>query len=457
MHRIDVHRLADEATWNRFHTTVLVWCFVIIVFDGYDLAVGGIALPNIMKDMAVDATQAGFMLSSALFGMMFGAMGLGWVADRYGRRVGLSLSVLFFSVFTAAAGFTSDPVTFSVMRFLAGLGIGGAIPAAAAQITEYSPKKVRGMIFTVMTCGYAVGSILAAVLGKTLIDAYGWQTVFIAAGLPVLLIPFIMKYMPESLPFLIKHRDDAHLREVVGKIRPGLKLGPQEEFLVPDEDKAAGAPVARLFQEGRGFSTAMFWIAYITCLFMLYALSSWLVKLMAMAGYSLGSALNFLLAFNSGAIVGAIGGGWLSDKLNIKWVLFCGFLTAAVSLTALGYGVQPLLLVVAVVGASTLGTQILAYAYTAQFYPAAIRSTGVGFASGIGRFGAIAGPIGIGVLVSLNLSLQQNFMVIAAVGLVGAVAVALINHRRSASTQDQDTTKPVVAVAVAAGAPATRN
>jgi AAHS family benzoate transporter-like MFS transporter len=196
-----------------------------------------------------------------------------------------------------------------------------------------------------------------------------------------------------------------------------------------------------LFQDGRGFSTVMFWIAYIAVLFMLYALTSWLVKLMAMAGYSLGSALNFLLAFNIGAIVGAIGGGWLSDKLNIKWVLVAFYLTGAVSLTALGYGVQPLFLVVAVVGASTLGTLILAYAYTAQFYPTAIRSTGVGFASGLGRLGAIAAPIGIGVLVSWNLPLQQNFMVIAAAGLVGAIAIAFINPSRSASAHNYDATK----------------
>jgi AAHS family benzoate transporter-like MFS transporter len=438
-HRIDVQKLAEEATWNRFHTTVLLWCFVILVFDGYDLAVGGVALPSIMKDMGVDATKAGFMLSSALFGMMFGAIGLGWVADRYGRRIGLAASVLFFSVFTAAAGFTSDPVTFGIMRFLAGIGIGGAIPAVVPQMTEYSPKKIRGMIFTIMTCGYAVGSILAAVLGKTLIDAYGWQAVFIAACLPALLIPFIMMYMPESLPFLISRKDDTHLRVIVGKIQPGLKLGSHDEFLVPDKDKAA--QVAMLFQDGRGFSTVMFWIAYIAVLFMLYALTSWLVKLMAMAGYSLGSALNFLLAFNIGAIVGAIGGGWLSDKLNIKWVLVAFYLTGAVSLTALGYGVQPLFLVVAVVGASTLGTLILAYAYTAQFYPTAIRSTGVGFASGLGRLGAIAAPIGIGVLVSWNLPLQQNFMVIAAAGLVGAIAIAFINPSRSASAHYYDATK----------------
>ena len=445
MHRIDVHKLADEARFNRFHWSVLIWCFVILVLDGYDLAVAGTALPSIMKEMGVEATTAGFMAGSALFGMMFGAIILGTLADKIGRRWAISICVFFFSVFTAAAGFTSDPVTFSVMRFLAGLGIGGAIPNVAAQMTEYAPKKVRGVMVTLMCCGYAVGSILAALLGKGFIETYGWQSVFIAAGVPVVIIPFILKYMPESLPYLIKQHDDTKLREVVRRIRPDIRLEAHEEFMVPAEDKADGPTVGRLFMDGRGFSTVMFWLAYVNCLFMLYALSSWLVKLMAMAGYSLGSALNFLLAYNVGAIVGAVGGGWLADRFDIKWVSVAFFAIAAVSLTLLGYGAQPLFLVVGVVGASTLGTQILLYAYAGQFYPTSIRSTGLGFASGVGRIGAIMAPIVIGLLVAMKLPLLQNFLAIAVAAVLGGLAVALINQRLSASAHQID------AVAEAAG------
>jgi AAHS family benzoate transporter-like MFS transporter len=187
-------------------------------------------------------------------------------------------------------------------------------------------------------------------------------------------------------------------------------------------------------------SSAMFWVSYLTCLFMLYALGTWLVKLMALAGYSLGSALNFLLAYNAGAIVGAVGGGWLADRFNIKWVTFSFFVVAALSLTLLGVGAQPLFLVVAVVGASTLGTQILLYAYAGQFYPTSIRSTRIGFASGVGRIGAILAPILIGVLVSMKLPLVQNFLAIATAAVLGAIAVAFINHGRSASTHDIDAT-----------------
>ncbi|MEM5433003.1 MFS transporter [Cupriavidus oxalaticus] len=433
MHRVDVYKLAEEARFNRFHATVLIWCFMIVMLDGYDLAVAGAALPSIMKAMGVDATTAGFMASSALFGMMFGAIVLGALADRLGRRWTISICVFLFSAFTAAAGFTSDPLAFSVMRFFAGLGIGGAIPNLAAQMTEYSPRKVRGVVVTLACCGYAVGSMLAALLGKQFIEAYGWQFVFLAAGAPVLLIPFILKYMPESLPFLVKQHDDTQLRQIVSRIQPGFRMKAGEAFQALAGDKAQEPAVSQLFRDGRGLSTAMLWVAFFMGLFMMYALNTWLVKLMELAGYSLGSALNFLLVYNAGAIVGAVGGGWLADKFNIKLVLFIFYAMSVASLAMLGYGVQPLILVVAVVGASTLGTQILCYAYAGQFYPTPIRSTGIGFASGVGRAGAIVAPIALGVLVSVRLPLEHNFLAIAAAGALGAVAIALVNHRVSAS------------------------
>ncbi|HUD90734.1 MFS transporter, partial [Sphingobium sp.] len=156
-----------------------------------------------------------------------------------------------------------------------------------------------------------------------------------------------------------------------------------------------------------------------------------------MSGYSLGSALNFVLVFNIGAVCGAIFGGWLGDKFNIKHVLVAFYATGAVSLTLMGYtkATELLFLLVFVVGASTLGTQLLAYAYAGEFYPGSIRSTGVGFASGIGRLGAIVAPVLIGMLVAMKLPLEQNFVAIGIAGVIGTIAVVMVDHRRSASVQ----------------------
>jgi len=442
MRQIDVHKLSDQARFNGFHGGILLWCALIIICDGYDLAVAGIALPFIMKDMGVTAQNAGFMVSSALFGMMFGAIFLGTIADKIGRRKAIAICLALFSIFTAAAGLSHDPYTFSAMRFLAGLGIGGVMPNVVAQMTEYSPKRIRATMVTLMFSGYAVGGMLAALLGKGLIESYGWSSVFLAAGLPVVLLPFILKTMPESMPFLIKQNRLDELKKIVARMEPNYQPGASDRFAVPAEDKAEGAPISKLFQDGRGFSTVMFWIAFFMCLFMVYALSSWLTKLMAGAGYSLGSALTFVLVLNFGAVIGAVGGGWLADRFHIKYVLVGMYALAAVSITLLGYKVPTgvLFLLVGLAGASTIGTQIVTYAYAGQFYPMAVRSTGIGWASGVGRSGAILAPIVIGTLVGMALPLEQNFMAIAVPAVIATIAVLLIKHNRSAAVHQEQAT-----------------
>lgn len=435
MAKIDVHEIADHAKFNGFHGMVLFWCAIIIIFDGYDLAVAGIALPSIMKEMGVTPATAGYMVSSALFGMMFGAMFLGTIADKIGRRWAIVICIVLFSVFTAAAGMTHDPVTFSITRFLAGLGIGGVMPNVVAQMTEYSPRKMRSTLVTLMFSGYSVGGMLAAVLGKGLIETYGWSYVFYAAAIPVLIVPFVLLSLPESMAFLLKKGRIDELKKIIQRLEPSYTPAASDSFELPSTQKVEGAPIGKLFLDGRGLSTVMFWIAFFMCLFMVYALSSWLTKLMAQAGYSLGSALTFVLVLNFGAMIGAIGGGWLADRFSIKKVVMCFFALAAVSITALGYkmSTEMLYLMVGLAGASTIGTQILIYAYVGQYYPMTIRSTGIGFASGVGRSGAILAPIVIGTLVGMALPLEQNFMAISIPAVIALIAIGLVNQKRSAS------------------------
>jgi len=437
MSALNVFTLAGESKFNRFHGLILFWCVLILIIDGYDLAVVGAALPAIMVDMQIDATSAGVMAGSALFGTMLGAIFLGTLADRIGRPKMIAICVALFSLFTAAAGFTDNPLTFSILRFIAGLGIGGVLPICTAQMGEFSPMKVRTRLVSLVFAGYSVGGILVALTGKQLIESYGWQYVFYVAALPVFLIPFILKTMPDSIGFLLKQGREDELKIIARRLRPELMIKDDTTLvgnphIVAEQDK----PVRSLFQEGRAYSTVMIWLAFITGLFMVYALNSWLTKLMAMAGFSLGSALNFVIVFNLGSIFGALFGGWLSDKFSIKQVLVVFYVVGAVALTLMGYtrSTELLFVVVFIVGGSTLGTQLLAYAYAGDFYPPTIRSTGVGFASGVGRIGAIVAPVLIGALVSMALPLEQNFMAIGLAGLVGAVAVTLINQSRADST-----------------------
>lgn len=443
MQKVNVNQLVDQAEFNKFHGLVLFWCAAVIIFDGYDLAVAGIALPSIMQEMGVDSTKAGFMVSSALVGMMFGNILFGALADKIGRKAVIAICIFIFSVFTAAAGLMKEPVSFSAMRFLAGVGIGGVMPCVIAQMSEYAPLKIRSTLVTMMFSGYSVGGMLAALLGKGLIVSYGWQGVFFAAAFPIVLIPFMWMQMPESLAFLAKKGRHDEMRKILQKLNPTASLPADSELVFNvtggKATNAAGSAVSQIFADGRTFSTFMFWTTCFMCLFMVYALSSWLTKLMASAGYSLGSALTFVLVLNIGAMIGAISGGWLADRFNIKYVLIVMYILAAISITALGHPIPTavLFLAVAVAGGTTIGAQIVTCAYCSQYYPLSCRSTAVGLMLGVGRAGAILAPIVIGVIVGMNLPLEQNFLAIAFPALIAAISIGLVSQKYSNSTLER--------------------
>lgn len=432
MREIDLQAVIDKARFSRLHITIIFWCTLVMVLDGYDLAIVGISLPLIMKSMQVTPAQAGIMASASLLGMMVGSILFGRVADRAGRKPAMILCVAIFSLFSAAAGVTSGPLAFSIARFLGGLGMGGVAPVGTAQMTEFSPRSARSTLVSLMFAGYSVGGVLAAVLGKSLLERYGWQSVYLVAAVPVIFIPAMCKMLPESLSFLMAKGKEYEIKAILCKLVPQHEIQPNDRIVMQKAQDESGGLLGGLFKNGLATSTLMFWIICMTNLFTVYGLSSWLTRLMAAAGYNLGSALIFVLFLNLGAVAGAIGGGRLADRLNIRYVLVGMYLIAAVSIALLGYhastGVRYLL--VAVAGACTIGTQIVVYAYIGQFYTAGVRATGVGWASGVGRLGAAFGPILIGIIVGLKLSLHVNFFVMAIPSVLGAIAVGV--HQSSA-------------------------
>lgn len=436
MRAIDVHQIIDNARFNRFHWTVVALCALLLIFDGYDLFIFGVVLPAIMREWGLTPLQAGALGSYALFGMMFGALAFGTLADKIGRKKGIAICFTLFSAATLVNGFASNPTEFGICRFIAGLGCGGLMPNAVALMSEYAPKRLRSTLVAVMFSGYSLGGMLAAGVGIYMLPAYGWQSMFFAAAVPLLLLPLILWWLPESVGFLVRDGQTAKARGIIDRIDPELSLG-ETDTLHMSDTKARGAGVLELFRDGRTVRTLSLWVAFFCCLLMVYALSSWLPKLMASAGYSLGSSLSFLLVLNFGGMAGAILGGWLGDRLNLGKVMVVFFIAAAVSISLLGFKSAPvvLYLLIFVAGATTIGTQILLYAGTAQFYGLSIRSTGLGWASGIGRNGAILGPLLGGALMGMNLPLQLNFIAFAVPGAIAALAMALFifsSHRHPA-------------------------
>ena len=428
MNQVNISHIIDNAKFNPFHWKVLIWCLTIIIFDGYDLVIYGVALPLLMQHWSLTAVEAGLLASSALFGMMFGAMIFGMISDHLGRKKTIMLCVAIFSGFTFVGAFASGPIEFAILRFIAGLGIGGVMPNVVALMTEYAPKKIRSTLTAIMFSGYAIGGMTSALLGAWLIKDMGWQVMFYIAGIPCLLLPLIWKLLPDSLAFLLKSQHHDQVREILKKLSPDTTIHTDTQ-LVLNESLNIDAPVRALFQHGRTFSTFMFWIAFFMCLLMVYALGSWLPKLMLQAGYSLGASMLFLFALNIGGMVGAIGGGVLSDKFHLKPVITIMFILGAASLILLGFNSPQIVLytLIAIAGAATIGSQILLYTFVAQFYPTTVRSTGMGWASGIGRIGAIIGPVLTGALLTLELPHQMNFLAIAIPGVIAAIAIFLVN------------------------------
>ncbi|UGQ25214.1 aromatic acid/H+ symport family MFS transporter [Acinetobacter calcoaceticus] len=441
--KVNINELIDKASFTSFHWKVLIWCLLIIIFDGYDLVIYGVALPLLMQQWSLTAVEAGLLASAALFGMMFGAMIFGTLSDKLGRKKTILICVTLFSGFTFIGAFAKGPTEFAILRFIAGLGIGGVMPNVVALMTEYAPKKIRSTLVAIMFSGYAIGGMTSALLGAWLVKDMGWQIMFLLAGIPLLLLPLIWKFLPESLAFLVKSNQSEQAKSIVSKIAPQTQVNANTE-LVLNESTTTEAPVRALFQQGRTFSTFMFWIAFFMCLLMVYALGSWLPKLMLQAGYSLGASMLFLFALNIGGMVGAIGGGALADRFHLKPVITIMFIVGSAALILLGINSPQFILysLIAIAGAATIGSQILLYTFVAQFYPTALRSTGMGWASGIGRIGAIIGPVLTGALLTFELPHQMNFLAIAIPGVIAALAIFMVNLKASVAAQTPSTFNP---------------
>lgn len=438
--KVNINELIDKASFTSFHWKVLIWCLLIIIFDGYDLVIYGVALPLLMQQWSLTAVEAGLLASAALFGMMFGAMIFGTLSDKLGRKKTILICVTLFSGFTFIGAFAKGPTEFAILRFIAGLGIGGVMPNVVALMTEYAPKKIRSTLVAIMFSGYAIGGMTSALLGAWLVKDMGWQIMFLLAGIPLLLLPLIWKFLPESLTFLVKSNQSEQAKSIVSKIAPQTQVNANTK-LVLNESTTTEVPVRALFQQGRTFSTFMFWIAFFMCLLMVYALGSWLPKLMLQAGYSLGASMLFLFALNIGGMVGAIGGGALADRFHLKPVITIMFIVGSAALILLGINSPQFILysLIAIAGAATIGSQILLYTFVAQFYPTALRSTGMGWASGIGRIGAIIGPVLTGALLTFELPHQMNFLAIAIPGVIAALAIFMVNLKASVAAQTPST------------------
>jgi len=430
MAKVNTAEVISASKFNRFHLGLAIWGFFIILFDGYDLAVYGTVVPVLIQEWNLTTVEAGAMGSYGLFGMMFGAIFFGILADRIGRKAVILITLIFFSLFTFLCGFTESPTMFSTYRFLAGLGLGGIMPNVIALVTDYAPKSTNIKLVSIMLTSYSVGGILAPLFGIFLMSHFGWESIFWFAGLPLLAIPILLKQLPDGANHLIKRGKKEQLIKILTKVNPKFTYKQEDEF-IEIKNAQSKVPVIDLFQEKRALSTVMFWIAFFACLLMVYGLNTWLPNLMINAGYALNSSLAFLIVLQSGAIIGTLFISQLCEKYGSKKILMPTYVSGAIALTLLGFGGHTLfiMLLVAIAGFATIGAQYIINAYVSQYYPAQMRSTALGVASGVGRTGGILGPIFGGFLLSLSLPIHLNFMAFAIPGMIAAIAITLVPEK----------------------------
>ncbi|WP_137155628.1 MFS transporter [Rhizobium sp. FKL33] len=439
MRTIDVNDAIDNHGFGRFQWMVVALCALLLIVDGYDVFVAGAVLPTLIAEWGLSKPQAGALQAWALFGMMFGALSLGQLADKIGRKKGIIISFAIFTSATLLTGFASTPDQFKVFRFLAGLGCGGLMPNAVALMNEYAPKRLRGTMVALMFSGYSVGGMVAAGLGIAIIPQFGWQPMFFVAAIPLILLPVMIWRLPESLGFLIRQGEQAKAKRIFAELATSSGLR-EEDKLVFSETKGASASVLELFRHDRTLRTLMLWVSFFCCLLLVYLLSSWLPKVLQEAGYAEKASLLSLFSLNFGGMAGAIAGGRLGDRFGLPKVVVFFFAGASISIALIGYNPPSLILfgLVFVAGATTIGTQILLYASVAQLYNLSTRSTGLGWASGVGRIGAIVGPTLGGVLLAQQLPLQQNFLIFAVPAVISTLAMlvfAVSNARRANTGQ----------------------
>ncbi len=423
---IDTHKLS----WPQILTLLL--CFLIVAVDGFDTAAIGFIAPAMREEWHLSPAALAPVFGAGLFGLTIGALIFGPLADKYGRKTILMFCVVFFGLASLASAYSASFSILIILRFLTGLGLGGAMPNSVTLSSEYAPSKHRSVLVTTMFCGFTFGSALGGIGGAHLVGIFGWRSVLITGGiLPLALLPLLALYLPESVRYLVMRGTHFNqVRRILQRIAPGEDLS-QARFSTPEKARP-GFPVARLFDPAVRRGTLFLWLTFFMSLLVIYLLSSWLPTLIKSSGLSLRDASLITAMFQVGGTVGAIVLGNMMDHHGPQRVLGLTYILAGVFAAAIGSSTTNMALLVAMVfgaGFCVSGAQVGANAFAAGFYPTASRATGVSWASGIGRIGSILGSMAGGVMLSLGWGLPLIFVLVAIPAIIAGISMLMMGRR----------------------------
>lgn len=425
--QLDVTALIDGRPVTRYQWMIFSICALTMVVDGFDAQAIGYVAPDLVKSLGIPSALLGPIFTAGLFGMALGNLFFGLLSDRLGRRAVLIFSLVLFGALTLAKAAAGTAEQILVLQFIAGLGIGGAYPNAIALTSEYAPGPRRSIIVTGAATGYLVGTVLGGFLAGLLLPAFGWRAVFIVGGaIPLGIAVCAWVALPNSVRQLVlQHAPAEQIARIVRRLAPDAASGPGVAYSV-EEPPASGFPVSSLFRDGRGTYTVLMWTDVFMMLMATYFVFSWLPTLFNRAGMPLQLSVFAATAFPVGSAIGSL---LLAPFLKRPRALLavsaaCALFT--VSLVVMGHATASYPLLICVVFACGLGNgaQGITHALNVAVYPTLIRSTGVGWATGIGRLGSMVGPLLGGMLIAWHWDLIHILYAAAVPAAVTALATA---------------------------------
>jgi benzoate transport len=426
----DVKGLIDGSKITGLQFGVIAICVVMNMLDGMDVMVISYAAPSLSEEWGIPPSTLGIVFSMALIGMAVGAALLAPWADAIGRRNIIIVCIIVMGGGVLLTSVVETVFQLAVLRFISGLGIGAMLASTVTLSSEYAPERQKNFVIGIVLAGYPIGATLSGLAAAQIIPAYGWRSMFITAGVATIItLPFAWFLCAESWDWLLKKQPKdalARLNHILGK------MGHPEADSLPDRSEEAmkNPVVSTLFVHGRADGTIKLWIAFFTGFATLYFLTTWIPNLARSTGLSIELAIYAGTAFNLGAIFGNVSQGYLSQKIGLKKaiVIFYGLTSVLMGVFAYLSGDAAILITFGLIGFGVQGGLIGLWTVGAKIYPTEIRNTGLGWAAGAGRTGAIVSPTIGGFLVGAGLTMAASFIVFIFPLVIASAAIVLMKN-----------------------------
>jgi MFS transporter, AAHS family, 4-hydroxybenzoate transporter len=439
--KVDAVDLIDRHPVTPFQVGVLILCMLVAALDGFDTQAIGYTAPAIAHAINLPMPQFGQVGSAGLLGAAIGALSFGPLADIFGRKWFMIIAMFVFAIFSYLTSQVTSLDELLAYRLFAGLGLGGVTPAFLAMGAELAPKRLRDVFVTVLFASFPGGGLIGSLTSAWVIPAFGWQAVFyIGAVAPIVIAVILIVWLPESIRFLLARgiRQD-EVRRTLEKIMPGEV--PAGELVAPPDPARSGVPVTHLFTEGRAIPTVLLWVPFFMVFMVLVTVTFWTPAVLNSVGFSLSAAALIIGLNNLGSVIASALSGWAVHRGGAFRVLIPSFIIGGLCLAWFGQATSSMVTLGAasfLAGFFVGGTGTGLIAVAAGMYPTAIRSTGIGWAMGMGRVGQVFGPYLTGILVGLGYKVGGIFYAAAVPCLIGALFLIFLYFARPVMEADAE-------------------